>query len=236
MTKHTQTPRVAFILTSNAKAGDVQSGYWFEELAAPYYVFLSAGWDITIASIKGGAAPRDPMSENADWMTDATRRFAADTEAEGKVSRTVAVSDLKPDEFSAVFLVGGIATMWDFPGNPHLAALIENADGRGAVVASVCHGAAGLIDAKGKGGKPLVSGRALVSWTDSEERALKLDGLVPFLLESKLRALGGIFQGGENFANHVRVDGNLVTGQNPMSSTATALATIGAAGYARAAA
>jgi len=227
--------RALLVVTSVRDAGELTSGYWFEELASPYYIMKNAGWDVVIASPKGGAAPRDPMSEEDQWMTDATRRFADDPEANSMVNNTVPLSEIDPDQFDAVCLIGGIAVMWDFPGNPDLARIIPAIDSKGGVVASVCHGAAGLLPAKQPNGAPYVAGRAIVSWTDSEERALSLEDKVPFLLESRLREQGADFQGGENFANVVRVDGNIVTGQNPMSSAATAYAILGAAGFAKAA-
>lgn len=235
MASNSHTPRAVFIVTSTRDAGELTSGYWFEELATPYYILKDAGWDIVIASPKGGAAPCDPMSQEDAWMTDATRQFASDAQAGALVANTVPLADVDPSGFGAVFLVGGIGAMWDFPESADLARIIEGVNATSGVISSVCHGAAGLLPAKGANGQPFVANRTLVSWTDDEERALELQDKVPFLLETSLRAQGAAFAAGANFANIVRVDGNLVTGQNPMSSAATAYAILGAAGFAKAA-
>lgn len=227
--------RALLVVTSTRDAGELTSGYWFEELATPYYILKNAGWDIVIASPKGGAAPRDPMSEEDDWMTDATRQFAQDPVATELIENTVPMSEIQPADFNAICLIGGIAAMWDFPENPDLARIVPEIDKNGGVVSAICHGVAGLIPVSNGDGKPFVSGRTIVSWTDEEERALSLEDKVPFLLESKLREQGANFLGGENFGNIVRVDGTLVTGQNPMSSAAMAYAVLGAAGFAQAA-
>jgi putative intracellular protease/amidase len=232
----TAAPRIAMILTSHDTVAGTPSGYWFEELAAPYYAFKTAGWDVTIASVKGGHAPRDPMSLGDAWMTDATRRFQQDAEAEAAVAATPTVADIAGQDFDAVFLVGGVPVMWDFANDPAIRRIVEAVDRGGGIVSAICHGAAGLIGPAKPSGTPLVAGRVICSWTDSEERALGIDAVVPFLLETRLRELGADFQGGENFSNHVRVDGRLITGQNPMSSLATAHAVIGARGFARKAA
>ena len=231
----TKRNRALFVVTSTRDAGELTSGYWFEELATPYYILRNAGWEVVIASPQGGAAPRDPMSEEDDWMTDATRQFASDPDATRAIENTVPLAEVDAAEYGAVFLVGGIAAMWDFPENSDLARILPQIDRDGGVVASVCHGAAGLIPAMRSDGSPLVAGRTIVSWTDDEERALSFDDKVPFLLETRLREQGANFIGGANFGNIVRVDGNIVTGQNPMSSAATAYAILGAAGYAQAA-
>ena len=227
--------RALLVVTSTRDAGELTSGYWFEELATPYYILKNAGWEVVIASPKGGAAPRDPMSEEDDWMTDATRLFASDSDATKQIANTVPWAEIEPGDFNAICLIGGIGVMWDFPENPDLARIIPEIDENGGVVAALCHGTAGLIPVTRADGTHFVSGRTIVSWTDDEERALSLEDKVPFLLESKLREQGANFMGGENFGNIVRVDGNIVTGQNPMSSAAMAYAILGAAGFAQAA-
>ena len=227
--------RALLVVTSTRDAGELTSGYWFEELATPYYILKNAGWEVVIASPKGGAAPRDPMSEEDDWMTDATRLFASDSDATKQIANTVPLAEIEPGDFNAICLIGGIGVMWDFPENPDLARIIPEIDENGGVVAALCHGTAGLIPVTRADGTHFVSGRTIVSWTDDEERALSLEDKVPFLLESKLREQGANFMGGENFGNIVRVDGNIVTGQNPMSSAAMAYAILGAAGFAQSA-
>lgn len=222
----TDRPKALLVVTSTRDAGELTSGYWFEELASPYLILTEGGWDVTIASPKGGAAPRDPMSEEEAWQTDATRAFANDKVAGQKIAQTVALADVSPDEYQAVCLIGGIATMWDFPENADIGRIVEAINANGGVVSSVCHGAAGLLAAKSAEGKSYVDGKTITCWTDEEERALELQDKVPFLLETALRDQGAAFSGGENFADVVRIDGNLVTGQNPMSSAATARAII----------
>lgn len=217
-------PKALLVVTSTRDAGKLTSGYRFEELASPYLILTEGGWDVTISSPKGGAAPRDPMSEEEAWQTDATRAFSKDDVAMQKVASTVPLADINPQEYDAVCLIGGIATMWDFPDNADLARIVSAIDGKGGVVSSICHGAAGLLSVKAADGKPFVAGRTITCWTDDEERALDLQDKVPFLLELRLREQGAAFAGGENFADIVRIDGNVVTGQNPMSSAATARA------------
>lgn len=235
MTVARQQPHAVLIVSSHDRAGSNPSGYWFEELAAPYYVFRDAGWRVTIVSIRRGVAPLDPASTAEQWMTDDTRRFAADPAAQAAIAATPAVAELNPAEVDAVFLVGGLATMWDFPGHQPLRRLIEALDRRHGLVASVCHGASGLLDAMRPDGTPLVQGRRIVCWTDEEERQLKLETVVPFLLETSLRSLGAAFAGGPAFQACVQQDGNLVTGQNPASSKAAAQAVVKALSAAAAA-
>ena len=226
------SPKILMVLTSHDRVGDTGTagGYWFEELAAPWHVFREAGCEVALASIRGGAAPRDPLSETEDWMTDATRRFAADPETEAAARDTRAVAEVDAAEHDAVFLVGGIAAMWDFPGHAALTRLVEAMHRDGKTVVSVCHGPPGLVDPRGADGRPVVEGRRLTCWTDSEERLTKTDEVVPFLLETRLRELGARFEGGADLASVVREDGPLVTGQNPASSEATARAVVAALG------
>lgn len=223
-------PNILMVVTSQPQIGTTGTpgGYWFEELAAPFYVFKDAGFDVTIASIKGGRPPRDPWSETADWTTDATLRFSSDPEAEALVAQSRPIDAIDPRNKDAVFLVGGISAMWDFAESEELARIVEAIDRKGDVVASVCHGAAGLVRAKRADGQPFVKGRRIVSWTDAEEALIQMQDNVPFLLEARLRELGGAFVAGENLKSTVRMDGRLITGQNPASSRETALAVAGA--------
>ncbi len=216
--------KILFVITSTRDAGSLTSGYWYEEMATPFYELSDAGWQVDFASPQGGEPPCDPMSREDAWMTDGTRRFDKDSAARAALAASAPLALVRADGYDAVFLVGGIATMWDFPDNADLARIVETVDRAGGTVASVCHGAAGLIPARKADGTALVAGRRIVSWTDAEKAALGLTDKVPFLLESRLRDLGAAFDGGDNFADVVRIDGNLVTGQNPMSSAATARA------------
>jgi len=213
--------RILIVVTSHDRLGSTgdQTGFWLEELAAPYYVFTDAGMAVDIASPRGGAAPYDPKSlDRTDSRPKAVERFLADAEAKGKVEASLKLDAIAPGAYDAVFVAGGHGTMWDLPDSAALARLLGETFDRGAAVAAVCHGPAGLVSARRKDGKPIVDGRKLTGFTNAEEEAVKLTGVVPFLLESRLRELGGIFTGGPLFQAHAVRDGNLVTGQNPASS------------------
>lgn len=218
--------RILIVLTSHATLGNTgkPTGFYLEELAVPYWAFRDAGHSVDLASIAGGKPPHDPASLRDDPKDnpEAVTRFLADKDAAASLSRTLPIEAVKPASYDAVFLPGGHGTMWDLPGNPALARVIGTiAKDRGAVGA-VCHGPAGLVDAKGSDGQPLVRGKRVNSFTDAEERASGLGGTVPFMLETRLRELGGIFEGGPDFAPYAVRDGTLVTGQNPASSAKVA--------------
>lgn len=212
---------ILIILTSNAQMGELgkPTGLWVEELAVPYYVLADAGVKITLASPKGGAAPLDPASVQPTGQNDmATERFLADAVLQRAVAHTVKLSEVDSTRFDAVFFPGGHGTMWDLPGDPDVSRAVERAWTAGKFVSSVCHGAAGLVGARRPDGQPIVAGLRVNSFTDAEERAVGLDGIVPFLLESRLRDLGARFDGGPAWQAYAVRDGQLVTGQNPQSS------------------
>ncbi|MBW4621664.1 MAG: type 1 glutamine amidotransferase domain-containing protein [Cyanosarcina radialis HA8281-LM2] len=213
-------PRILIVITSHDRLGntDEKTGFWLEELASPYYVFVDAGAEVTLASIRGGQPPLDPKSDLPESQTESTKRFIADESAKAKLENTIAIASLNPAGYDAIFLPGGHGTMWDFPTNPTLTQTIEAFDRQQKLIAAVCHAPAALVPAKSKSGEPLVKGRIITGFTDSEEKAVKLEGVVPFLLETRLRELGGNFQTVADFAPHVEQDGNLITGQNPASS------------------
>jgi putative intracellular protease/amidase len=214
-------PKVLIVVTSHDRLGDTgeKTGFWLEELAAPYYVFRDAGLAVDIASPKGGAAPHDPRSLDRAGSRPATvERFLSDDEARRKIEATLPLDEVDASAYAAVFLAGGHGTMWDLPGSAALARILGEMHDRGAAVAAVCHGPAGLVGARGKDGRPIVAGKRVTAFTNAEEEGAKLTGVVPFLLESKLRELGGTFVAGEMWKAHAVRDGNLVTGQNPASS------------------
>lgn len=222
-------PRILMIVTAAARMGasDQPTGLWLEELSTPYYAFIDAGAAVTLASIPGGPAPIDPKSlQPAGQNAASVDRFRADPVASAALAATQALATIDVAAFDAVFLPGGHGTMWDLPEDPTLAALLSAAWAQGKVVTAVCHGPAGLVGAHDQDGAPLVRGRRVTGFTDAEERAVGLDAVVPFLLESRLRALGGLFEHGENWAPHAVADGRLVTGQNPASSALTAALTL----------
>jgi putative intracellular protease/amidase len=219
------TKRILMVVTSHDRLGDTgeKTGLWLEELAAPYWVLSDAGFEVDIASPKGGKAPYDPKSlGDEDDRPSSVARFLADARATAKAEKTLALETIDPARYDAVFLAGGHGTMWDLPENRALASLVGRMFDRNAVVAAVCHGPAGLVSARRADGKPIVAGRKLTSFTNAEEEAVRLTRVVPFSLETKLRELGGIFEGKGLWQAHAVRDGNLITGQNPASSSSVA--------------
>lgn len=225
----TAKARVAIVLTSHDRLGRSgrNTGFWFEELAAPYETFAAAGLDMVLTSPRGGAAPVDPASLLDASVTPAVRRFQANRHAMARVESTVALETLAEQSVDAVFLVGGHGVMWDFPESTALGTLIQRTVGAGGIVAAVCHGAAGLLAAAANV-PTLVKGRALTAFSDAEESIVGATEVVPFLLEKRLREIGAKFSSGAPFGVHVVRDGQLITGQNPASSNACAMAVVAA--------
>lgn len=216
--------RILMIMTSHDKMGDTghKTGIWLEEFAAPYYRFLDAGADITLASPQGGQPPLDPNSEAADALTDATERFEKDADAQKAFANTVTLDDLKADDFDALFYPGGHGPLWDLASDAKSIALIEAFIAQNKPVAAVCHGPAALVNAKDTDGQPLVSGKKVTGFTNEEEKAVGLEKVVPLSIEDEFKKHGGMFERGDAWASFAVVDGKLVTGQNPASSEATA--------------
>jgi len=216
----TKSVAVAMIVTSHASMGNGEvTGVWFEEVTAPYYAFLGKGARVEIFSIKGGAVPIDPRSRLERGKNPASvERFMDDAEAMQKLEHSRPITSLDVSDYDVLFMPGGHGTMWDFPGNPDLSKRISKAWTDGKVVAAVCHGPAALVGPVDDKGNPLVAGRRVSAFTDSEERAVGLDKTVPFMLETRLRELGARFEVGTDFTPFAVRDGRLVTGQNPMSS------------------
>lgn len=213
--------KVLFVVTSNDKLGETgkPTGFHFEELSSPYYLLQDAGYEVEIASIAGGKAPVDPGSQKARGENaPSVERFLDEDAAQQKLAATRPVSDLDASDYAAIYLPGGHGTMWDLPDNEVLGKLLAETFEAGRPVASICHGAAGLLAARLSDGSPLVKGREVNSFTDAEERAVELDNVVPFLLETRLREQGANFRGADNFKPIVVKDGNLLTGQNPPSA------------------
>lgn len=217
--------KVLIVATSNELLGasNKPTGLWLEELASPYYAFTDAGFEVTVASIRGGQVPVDPRSENTVGNNpESVDRFFLDGQAVAKITNTPALADVQVEDYAAVFLSGGHGTMWDFPDNEALARLVSRFLQSNRIVAAVCHGSAGLLGAKNEDGSPMVKGRTLSAFTDNEERASEMADTVPFLLESRLRELGALVEKGDDFQPFAVVDGNLITGQNPASSAKVA--------------
>jgi len=218
------TPKILIIATSAAKMDNGEdTGLWLEELTTPYYAFLDAGADVTLASVAGGAIPIDARSLGEDSKAEpSVQRYMSDEAAQASVADTPRFDTLDASHFDAVFMPGGHGTMFDYPDNAKLSALIEQFDRAGKIVASVCHGPAALIGPKAPNGDPLVKGRKVAAFTDSEEHAVGLENAVPFLLETRLKELGADHHKGPDFQPFALRDGNLVTGQNPQSAGKTA--------------
>lgn len=218
--------KVLMVLTSHDKLGNTgeKTGFWLEEFAAPYFVLKDAGADIVLASPKGGQPPLDPKSDQPDFQTDDTRRFANDTDAQKQLANTVALETVDAEDFDAVFYPGGHGPLWDLTENPHSLQIIKTLYDAGKPVASVCHAPTVLINAKDNSGRYLVENKNITAFSNSEEDGVGLSQVVPFLLEDALKQRGAVYHKGEDWASFVQVDGQLITGQNPASSAETAKA------------
>ena len=222
--------KLLIVLTSHDRLGDTgqKTGFWLEELAAPYYVFRDQGVDVTLASPLGGQPPLDPKSSDPASQTDATRRFEADAEARAALASTRKLADVSIDDFDAVFYPGGHGPLWDLAEDQHSIALIERAIAAGKPVAAVCHAPGVLRHVKGPDGKPLVQGKTVTGFSNTEEAAVGLTDVVPFLVEDVLKANGGRYEKAADWQPYAVTDGLLITGQNPASSEAAAHALLGA--------
>jgi len=222
--------KILMVLTSHDRLGDTgrKTGFWLEEFAAPYYVFRDAGATLVLASPAGGQPPLDPKSSDPDAQTDATRRFDADAEARDALAQTVPLARVDAADFDAVFYPGGHGPLWDLAEDRRSIALIETMLAGGKPVALVCHAPGVLRHAKAADGRPLVAGRHVTGFSDTEERAVELTKVVPFLVEDELKRLGGHYTRSPDWAVHVAHDGMLITGQNPASSEAAAQALLSA--------
>lgn len=212
--------KILMVLTSHDRLGDTgrKTGFWLEELAAPYYVFKDAGAEVVLASPKGGRPPLDPKSSEPGSQTDATRRFEADGEANAALSNTSRLDGVTHEGFDAVFYPGGHGPLWDLAEDPASIRLIEMTLRAGKPVALVCHAPGVLRHAKAPDGKPLVEGKAVTGFTNTEEEAVGLTAIVPFLVEDELTRNGGMFSKAADWQPYVVGDGLLITGQNPASS------------------
>lgn len=220
--------RILMVLTSHDQLGDTghKTGFWLEEFASPYYVFKDANADITLASPEGGQPPLDPKSDEADFQTDATRRFKEDADAQAALANTSKLADVSPENFDAVFYPGGHGPLWDLAEDNTSIALIESMYASGKPVAAVCHAPAVLKNAKASDGSPLVNGKSVTGFSNSEEDAVQLTEVVPFLLEDELKGKGGNYSKGDDWHPYTITDGNLITGQNPASSEQAAKAVL----------
>ena len=215
---------VLIVLTSHDRLGDTgkPTGFWLEEFAAPYYRLKDAGASITLASPKGGQPPLDPKSNEPDFQTDATRRFDQDATAQAELASTVTLTSVDAADFDAVFYPGGHGPLWDLANDADSIRLIESFLAQEKPVAAVCHAPAVLLNAKKANGEPLPQGLRVTGFSNSEEAAVELTEVVPFLIEDQLSQLGGHYEKADDWHPHVVVDGRLITGQNPASSEGVA--------------
>ncbi|THH40631.1 type 1 glutamine amidotransferase domain-containing protein [Neolewinella litorea] len=215
---------VLFVLTSHDKLGDTgkKTGFWIEEFAAPYYTLLDKGANITVATPKGGKAPIDPSSDTEDTQTEDTKRFKQDKASQAVINNTKKLSDVSAEDFDAVFYPGGHGPLWDLAEDKTSIELIETFNEQEKPIAFVCHAPAALKNVKGANGEPLVKGKKVAGFTNSEEEAVQLTDVVPFLVEDMLKRNGGNYTKAGDWKVHVVQDGNLITGQNPASSNKVA--------------
>ena len=218
--------KILIVLTSHDRLGDTghKTGFWLEEFAAPYYVFKGAGAVITLASPAGGQPPLDPKSDEAGAQTAATERFRKDPETQKQLATTVPLASVNAADFDAVFYPGGHGPLWDLAKDAASITLIESVVRAGKPLGLVCHAPAALIHTRAANGQPLVAGRKVTGFSNSEEAAVGLTNVVPFLIEDEFRRLGGDYSKGADWQSHVETDGRLVTGQNPASSEGAAKA------------
>jgi putative intracellular protease/amidase len=220
--------KVLIVLTSHDELGNTgeKTGFWLEEFASPYYYLKDAGAQLTLASPAGGQPPLDPKSSEPGAQTDATRRFDTDQSAQGELANTARLADMSVDGFDAVFYPGGHGPLWDLYSDSNSIALIEGFLAAGKPVAAVCHAPAVLLKASAPNGEPLVKGRNVTGFSNSEEAAVQLTDVVPYLLEDQLVELGGVYQKVDDWHPLAVVDGLLITGQNPGSSEVVAEALV----------
>jgi putative intracellular protease/amidase len=220
--------KILMVVTSHDELGSTgkKTGFWLEELASPYYVFADAGAAITLASPKGGRPPLDPKSAEKDFQTAATERFNADKDAQAALAQTIKLSDISPDDYDALFYPGGHGPLWDLVENEYSISLIETMYAQGKPVSAVCHAPGVFRNTTSPDCSPLVQGKSITGFSNSEENAVGLTEIVPFLVEDELRKKGGNYSKGTDWQSYSVCDGNLITGQNPASSEAVAKAVL----------
>lgn len=218
--------KVVLVSTSAHKLGEHETGLWLDEIADPYYAFQKAGYDIEIASIKGGAVPIDAGSMADAFFGAESKKFMHDGKAIGQLMHSKEISTVDLSDVDVLFMCGGHGTSVDFYNSPNLTKAIETQFNAKKIVASVCHGPTCLVDPIKSDGTPIVLGMKVTGFSNSEEKAVGLEKAVPFLLEDRLKKLGGFYSAGADWTSHVIVDSNLITGQNPQSALATAEACI----------
>lgn len=212
--------KILMVLTSHDQLGNTgrKTGFWLEEMAAPYYVFKEAGARITLASPKGGRPPLDPKSNEPTFRTELTRRFEEDADAEAQLAKTLRLESVRQQDYDTVFYPGGHGPMWDLAEDKNSIKLLESFLAAGKPVAVVCHSSGALRHVKTPNGRPVVEGKTVTGFTNGEEEGVGLTKVVPFLVEDELMRLGATFSKVKNWGVHTVTDGQLITGQNPASS------------------
>jgi putative intracellular protease/amidase len=212
--------KVLFVLPSHDQLGNTgqKTGYWLEEFASPYYEFVDNGYEVTIASPKGGKPPVDPKSLQKENQTKATERFQNDKSAMEKLDNTIVLAQVSSNEYDTLFLPGGHGPMWDLSEDENMKKIVEDFYNNKKIITAVCHGPAGLLQAKDQNGNSILRDKKVTGFANSEEKSVKLDQVVPFLLENRLKELGGNFEKSEDFKPFVVSDGQIITGQNPASA------------------
>ena len=220
--------RILMVLTSHDQLGETgkKTGFWLEEFATPYYIFKDANANVTLASPNGGQPPLDPKSDEPDFKTEATKRFKSDTDAQSALANTLKLSEISPENYDAVFYPGGHGPLWDLAEDRNSIALIETMYASGKPVAAVCHAPAVLRHTKTPDDFPLVRGKSVTGFSNTEEDAVQLSEVVPFLLEDELKAQGANYSKTDDWHPYAIIDGNLITGQNPASSDPVAKAVL----------
>jgi len=216
--------KILMILTSHDELGETgeKTGFWLEEFAAPYYIFKDQNALITLASPKGGQPPLDPKSDQTDFHTEATARFQKDEAAQEILATTLRLDSVKAEDYDAVFYPGGHGPLWDLTNDKNSIELIEAFNRANKPIGLVCHAPGVLKNVSSGKGSPFVSGKKITGFSNSEEEAVGLTKVVPFLIEDMVQENGGTYSKGEDWGSYVEVDGNVVTGQNPASSEAAA--------------
>lgn len=218
--------KILMVLTSHDQLGDTgkKTGFWLEEFASPYYAFIDANAQVTLASPKGGQPPLDPKSDETDAQTDATRRFRTDSTAQAALADTLPLGEIDPYDFDAVFYPGGHGPLWDLAEDKDSKTLLEAFYASNKPIAAVCHAPGVLKNVNAPDGQPVVKDKKVTGFTNSEEQAVGLTDVVPFLVEDMLKAKGAQYSKAADWASYVVEDGHLITGQNPASSEAVAQA------------
>ena len=220
--------KILIVLTSHDQLGNTgkKTGFWLEEFTSPYYVFKDAGADITLASPQGGQPPLDPKSDDPEAQSETTRRFKQDPEAQAALANTLPLSSIAAEDYDAVFYPGGHGPLWDLAEDRDSIALIEAMYAAGKPTAAVCHGPGVFRHAKAPDGSPLVQGKSVTGFANTEEAAVELTDIVPFLVEDELKKNGGKYSKAADWQSYTIHDGHLITGQNPASSEAGAQAVL----------